>query len=274
MIKVAITGSTGLVGSRVVEILQNEFKFIPLTSNELDITNKENVTFQLKKIDFDLLLHLAAYTNVDEAEIEKELVHKVNVEGTKSLLDATLSHGKKFIFISTGFIFDGENPPYFEESLPHPISYYGQTKFEAEEHVKNHGMIVRIEYPYGNSLAPKKDFARTLKSLLEQKKTINAITDSKLTPTYIDDIASGLKHLINNFSPEIFHIVGSQTLSPFEAAKIIAKTYNLDESLIRPTTYAEYFTNKAKRPQWCEVKSQKNTFYKMKNFSEGLLDMK
>lgn len=270
MKKIAITGSTGLVGSRIIELLKNNFEFIPLTSKELDITNYDSTVSKLKSIDFDLLLHFAAYTNVDGAETEKEVAYNTNVKGTKNLLNSAQSKNAEFIYISTGFVFDGKNPPYFEDSEPNPIGYYGETKFEGEKIVGNNGMIVRFEYPYGTSPSPKRDFARTLKSLLEQGRTIKGISNSLMTPTHIDDIAEALKYLMNNYSKEIFHVVGSQALSPFDAAKSIAKTFNLDAELIQPTTYEEYFKGKAQRPQFADVRSKKNTFLKMKSFEEGV----
>ncbi|MEK7070721.1 MAG: SDR family oxidoreductase [Patescibacteria group bacterium] len=268
MTKILITGSTGLIGSRIIELLKNDFEFIPFQG---DITKKEDVETCVLSQSFDLTLHLAGYTNVDGAETEKDLAHKINVEGTKNLYETVKEKSNKFIYISSDFVFDGTTPPYDEESKPNPIGYYGQTKYDGEVVVKNGAMIVRIAYPYRAEFKDKKDFMRSIKSLLEQEKEIKGITDSTFTPTFIDDIVYGLKHLMNNYSEEIIHLVGSQTLTPYDAFKHIAKTFSLNESLIKKTTYAEYFTNKAKRPQYSEVKSKKNNFYKMKSFEEGLL---
>lgn len=270
MVKVAITGSTGLVGSRIVELLKDDFGFVPLIYPRLDITNKESVSDTLRDLDFDIFLHLAAYTNVDGAETEKSKAKKLNVDGTRNVFNAVKQKGKNFIYISTDFVFDGESPPYYEDSRPNPVGYYGKTKHEGELVVKNEGMIIRIAYPYRAAFEQKKDFARTIKSLLEQRKELNMISDSSMTPTFIDDVANALKHLMNNFSPEIYHIVGSQTLSPYEAGKLIAKVFDLNESLIKPTTYEEYFKGKAKRPRYSEMKSRKNNFYKMMGFEDGL----
>lgn len=270
MLKVAITGSTGLIGSRIIELLQNDFEFIPLTEGEIDITKKDSVWNALEDLDFDILFHLAAYTNVDGAENEKEKAWAVNVSGTKNIFEVVTQRKKKMIYVSTDFVFDGKNRPYYEESIPNPISYYAKTKYEGEKIVKKQAMIVRFSYPYRKIFEPKKDFVRSIKSQLKQEKSLVMVTDSSITPTFIDDITFAMKYLFKNFSPEIYHIVGADSLSPFEAGKIIAKTFRLDESLIQPTTYEEYFKHKAKRPQWSKIKSKKNNFYKMKTFEEGL----
>ena len=70
------------------------------------------------------------------------------------------------------------------------------------------------------------------------------ITDSLMTPTFIDDIANGLKYLFNNYKPEIYHLVGNQSISPFEAAVSVAETFNLNKTLIGKTTYEEYIKGK------------------------------
>lgn len=268
--KIALTGSKGLVGSRIVELLAQDFEFIHFERPEFDITDKSRITTSLAEQDFDLFLHLAAYTNVDGAETEKETAYKINVDGTRNIFEAVKNRGKKLIYISTGFVFDGIKPPYYEDSPAHPLSYYGQTKYDGEKIVMDEAMIVRLEYPYRSNFDLKKDFVRTIKSRLESGQEIAGITDSLITPTFIDDIAYGLKYLMNNFSPEIYHLIGADCLSPYDAAIVVAKNWNLDASLVKKTTYEEYFKGKALRPKLADVRSKKNNFYKMKTFREGL----
>lgn len=273
MIKVALTGSTGLIGSRIIELLKDKFEFIQILQTEVDITNKNSIQNKINSIDFDIFLHLAAYTNVDSAEEQKELAHLINVIGTQNVFDAVVAKNKKFVYISTDFVFDGAHPPYFEDSTPNPLSYYAQTKLEGEKIVKNKAMIVRLSYPYRSHYELKKDFVMSLRTALEQKKTLTMVTDSIITPTFVDDIAYSFGYLFENFSNDIFHIVGLDSLSPFDAGLKIAKIFNLNQTFIRPTTYNGYYQNKAKRPQYSEIKSKKNTFYKMRSFEEGLTEV-
>lgn len=274
MLKIAITGANGLVGSRIIELLEDDFQFISLSQKEMDITNVDQVNSVLKNLDFDFFLHLAAYTNVAGAETNKNLCYKINVEGTKNVFEQVLNKKKKFIYISTDFVFDGKNPPYFENSTPNPPGVYGNSKYQGEKIVKNQAMIVRISYPYRASFERKRDFFRTFKTFLEEKKPLSMITNSLMTPTFIDDIAFGLKYLIKNYSSGIFHLVGSQALSPYEAAILIAEKFNLDKSLIGKTTYEEYIKNKPGLPQYADIRTKKNNFFKMKSFEEGLYQIK
>lgn len=273
MLKIALTGADGLVGSRILELLKNDFEFIPLPQTRMDITNVDQVNNVLKNIDFNLFLHLAAYTNVPAAETNKELCYKINRDGTKNVFDIVTTKGKKFIYISTDFVFDGSNPPYDEDSLPNPTSVYAASKLEGEKIIKDKAMIVRIAYPYRASFEMKRDFFRTFKFYLENKKPLSMITNSLMTPTFIDDIAFGLKYLFQNFTPEIFHLTGGMSLSPYDAAMLVARTFNLDSSLIGKTTYEEYIKGKARLPQFATIISKKNNFYKMKTFEEGLTEI-
>jgi len=262
-----------MVGSRIVELLNPDFQFIPLYQSKMDITEKPQVQKKLSNLDFDIFLHLAAYTNVAGAEQHKELAYKINRDGTRNIFEIVDNKKKKFIYVSSDFIFDGKNPPYFEDSKPNPQDVYASSKYAGEKIVKDRAMIIRIAYPYRADFASKKDFFRTFKSLLEQNKRLVAINDSLLTPTFIDDIAYCLKYLINNFSPEIFHLVGSAPLSPYRAAIQIADKFSLDKSLIGKTTHAEYVKLKPGLPKLSDIRSKKNNFYKMKSFKEGLSEI-
>lgn len=271
---IALTGGSGLVGSRIMELLGSDFTFISIAQEDMEITNKDSVYANLKDKQFDLFLHLAAYTNVDGAETDQETAFDVNVNGTKNVFEIVSGMKKDFLQISTDFVFDGINPPFTESSPRNPLSVYGKTKAEAEEVVDGKAMIVRIAYPYRAEYDLRPDFVRGIKKRLEGKLPLMGITDSVFTPTFIDDIAYGLRYLFNNYSPEIFHLVGSSSLTPRDAFIKIAETFGLDTSLIGSTTYDEFFKGKAKRPKNCKIVSTKNLQITMKSFDEGLQEMK
>ncbi len=276
MKRILITGSTGLIGSRIVELLAEKYTFIPLLQSEVDITDHDTTARALNALSFDYLLHLAAYTNVDGAEQERELCRKINVDATANLLTQCKAKGARMIHISTDFVFDGkkkgvhgtELPIYTEASEPNPIAYYGQSKYEAEQAVKGEAMIVRLSYPYRKSFDAKRDFVRTIRYLLEQGKTLTMVQDSLITPTFIDDIVNGLDYLIQHYSTDIYHLVGAESITPYDAGKLIARTWHINEKLIQPVSYAEYFKGKALRPQWARIVSTKGIT--MQSFAEGL----
>jgi dTDP-4-dehydrorhamnose reductase len=269
MTKVLITGASGLVGARTTQLLNKEFDWLTPTSKKLDITNNKSVTNYFSANTFDLVLHLAAYTNVEMAEKNQELCHKINVLGTDYLFSASQQKNIPFILISTDFVFDGRDKLYDEDHPTNPLSYYGQTKEQAEKIVKNTGTVLRLSYPYGISPASKLDFVRTIINLLKKNVQIKAVQDSLFTPTFLDDIAFQIKYFIKNPKKGIYHISGSQALSPYQAFLEIAKIFNLNQDLITPVKFANYYKNKAPRPQFCHIIS-KYKFINTKSFTQGL----
>lgn len=285
--KILGTGLTGLVGSRIVELLSGKYEFENISlSMGIDITNRESVLEKIKNSDAQVVLHLAAKTDVDECELGKSLgkegeAWKINVLGTKNITEACSVTNKKLIYISTDFVFDGTNPPlggYSEEDTPNPINWYAKTKYEGEKIVqnsKNPWIIVRIAYPYRANFA-KLDFFRAILRELQEGKPVTAITDHIFTPTFVDDIAFAIDILIKNNVQGIFHVVGSQSLTPLNATNLIADEFGLDKSRINKTTRSEFFNNRAPRPFQLALKNDKITKLgvRMKTFEEGLREVK
>jgi len=285
--KVLGTGLTGLVGSRIVELLADKYEFENLgRSSGVDIVDKNQVLEKIKTSDAQIILHLAAKTDVDECEKDKALrqdgeAWRINVEGVRNVAAACLQTNKKLIYVSTDFVFDGENQPlggYAEDDLPNPINWYAQTKCEGEKIVQNlkaPWIIIRIAYPYRANFA-KPDFFRVILGKLQEEKPIAAIADNIFTPTLIDDISSAFDILINSNSQGIFHVVGSQSLTSFEAANLIADGFNLDKSKISKTTRSEFFNNRATRPFQLALRNDKITKLgvRMKTFEEGIREIK
>lgn len=273
-LKIAATGLNGLLGTRIRQVLGDSIEWIDLGKSYLNITERENVFACLNSVNADMLLHLAAFTDVDACEEKKEQAWQVNVEGTRNLFEAAQEKNIKFIYVSTGFVFDGDHPPYDEDSQPHPKSYYGLTKYEGEKILSGNAMIIRIDYPYGSQVLHKKDIVESLIYALGERKTIKGVIDQIMTPTYIDDIAHAFQYLAEHFDNAIFHLVGKDSLSGFDIIQTIGKVFNIDTSLVEKITYDEFYKNRAARPRNGILKTKKNTFYPMKTFEEGLEDLK
>lgn len=303
-IKILGTGLSGLVGSRITELLKDDYEFENISLSEgTDITDKSSINRKFENSEAKIALHLAAKANVDDCEKDKEqdieiLGYKdieeqeerwkekktawgINVNGTKNVIEACKKTGKKMIYVSTDFVFDGENTPtegYIEENQPNPINWYGKTKLEGEKLVKNSNlpwMITRIAYPY-RTIFPKLDLVRALINLFKTNQKLKMIEDHILTPTFIDDIAYAFNALIKMNSTGIFHVVGSQFLTPYEIALTVSRSFNFDQSLIIKTTREEYFKERAKRPFDLSIKNDKiqKLGIRMKTFEEGLREVK
>lgn len=281
--KILGTGLDGLVGSRIVELLSDKHEFENLSlSTGVDITDRNTVLEKIKNSNAQIVLHLAAKTNVDGCELDKPLgkdgdAWKINVFGTQNVVDGCSQSSKKLIYISTDFVFDGINPPlggYSEENIPNPPNWYAKTKYEGEKIVRNlktPWIILRIAYPYRANFA-KPDFFRAIFNRLEKGETVAAVTDHIFTPTFIDDISSALSILIGNNFQGIFHVVGSESLTPYAAALLVAQAFDFDLNLILKTTGDEFFKGRAPRPFQLAMNNDKieKLGIKMRTFEEGM----
>jgi dTDP-4-dehydrorhamnose reductase len=282
--KIFTIGGSGLVGSRIVELLSGKHAFQDLSlTNGVDITNPASLDVIKNDKDHEVVILLAAKADVDGCEQDRELgqegaAWKINVTGVQNVVDACRPSNKKIIYISTDFVFDGENTPdggYKEEDMPNPINWYAKTKYEGEKAVENSGLpfiIARIAYPYRKEFSGKLDFVRAIRKRLQENQLVAAVTDHIFNPTFIDDIAHALDTLIAKNQTGIFHVTGSQSLTPYEAAFLIAEKFDLDASFIAKTTRDEYFSGKAKRPLNVSMNNTKiiSIGVRMKAFEEGL----
>lgn len=283
-IKIIGTGLTGLVGSRIVELLKEDYDFENISrSTGIDITKREEVIKKIQESKASIVLHLAAKTDVDGCEKDKIYgkmgeAWTINVLGTKNIVEACERNEKKLIYVSTDFVFDGEKNNYNEEDNPNPINWYGKTKYDGEllvQKLRPGWIILRLAYPY-RSYFSKTDFARTILKRLKEKQTVQAISDHIFTPTFIDDIAFTIDNIIKKDVHGIFHVVGDQFLTPYEASFLVAKTFGLNASLISKTTREIYFNNRAQRPFCLALKNDriKKLDFKMRTFEEGIKELK
>lgn len=284
--KILGTGLTGLVGSRIVELLSPQYEFENISRGTgVDITDFNSVMTAVKASSASYILHLAAKANVDGCEEDKVLgkdgeAWKINVVGSENIIKAALATGKKVIYISTDFVFDGTKPlseSYSEGDTPNPLNWYAQTKFEGEKLMSflgEGGLIVRIAYPYRADFA-KNDFVRGMLSAIKDGKTLKGVTNHIFCPTLIDDIAVAIDALIQNSASGVYHVVGSQALSPFDASEIIAKIFG-QNLLIEKTTREEFFAGRAQRPYNLQLKNDKisQLNVKMRTFEEGIQEVK
>ena len=283
-IKIFGIGGSGLIGSRVVELLKDKYDIDTISQQTgVDITRIETLNNITNDSSHQCVILFAAKADVDGCEKDKPLgeqgdAYKINVLGVKNVIEACKKNNKKLIYISTDFVFDGENPSaggYTEEDTPKPINWYGETKLKGEETVKNSGipfLILRPAFPYRKEFAPKKDFVRAMLGRLQNNQPVVAITDHIMTPTFIDDIAFALDKLIETNASGIYHIVGSQSLTPYDAALLIAKKFDCNTSLISKTTRAEFSKERAPRPFNLSMNNDKiiKLGVTMRTFAEGL----
>ncbi len=255
--KLLILGGSGLVGSRFLE-LAADYEISAPTHEELDLLDLGNLQAFLEESGADVVINFAAYTNVDEAEKEKDdkegMVYKLNVSLPEDLAKSCLSLGKYFVHISTDYVFDGTKlSPYKEENVPDPVNWYGTTKFLGEDaviNVSSEFLIARPEMPYSAKFEKKLDLARVFLKMLKEGSTINGVSDQKITPTFVDTLVYGLLRLVEAKSSGIYHLASTNSTTPYDFAMMVAEKFGLKKDLIKSVPFAEYNqTRTAKRPQ-------------------------
>lgn len=253
---ILMTGGTGLVGSRFVEMFRDKYDIINLDlSTGVDITKPE--TFKLffdAHKDARVLIHLAAFTDTNQAFAQSGdktgVCYRVNVDGTANIAAICLERGIHLIHVSTDFVFDGQqSTPYLEVSPLSPIEWYGQTKAIAEEVVAKSGAsytIARLSYPYRANFDAKPDLIQKIRAGLESGKLYPQFSDSIITPTLIDDIARAFDKIIELKPTGVLHIVGSDSLSPYQLAQKVAVAYGFDPSVVKEGSLTEYLKTAAR----------------------------
>ena len=227
-----ITGYKGQLGYDIARELteRGEYEFLATDIDKMDITNREEVMDIVKSYNPDVIFHCAAWTQVDKAEESelKEKVRKINVEGTKNLVDASIEVGAKIIYMSTDYVFDGEKDGlYKEDDKVNPKSVYGQTKFEGEEEVRrnpNH-FITRISWVFGIN---GNNFIKTMLNLAEKYDEVSVVDDQIGSPTYTVDLARLLVEMSFTEKYGTYHVNNSGYCSWAEFADYIFKSNNKD----------------------------------------------
>lgn len=290
MTKIIGTGLSGLVGSRITELLKDKFEFVDFSLDTgVDLLNKESLTAAFEKnLDADVVLHMAAFTDTASAWEQRGdksgICYRLNVDGTQNIIDLCQKHGKYLIYISTDFVFDGtKTTPYTEDDQPNPIEWYGETKYLGEKLIldqKVNAAIVRITYPYRANFEAKPDIVHKVLNKLKANESPKMFTDQICTYTFIDDIAYGLDKFFENKYTGIYHLVGSSSHSPYEMSKLVAKTFDFDENLVQSSSLEEFVKSQpvGSRPwQKCLITSNqkaKNLGIEMKTLEEGLAEVK
>lgn len=283
--KILGTGLSGLVGSRVTQLMASGYEFENLSlETGVDITIKESVDTYFSHSDAPWVFHMAAYTDVQGAEKERSLgeesvAWKVNVKATENIVENCKKLGKRILYIDTDYAFDGKKSEYSEDDSPNPLGWYAVTKCEGAERVLalgDKGLVIRISNPYRAHPVGKKDFVHKMLERLLSNQQITAPTDQLFAPTFIDDIADALKVLLPANANGIYHVVGSKPLSPFDAALAIANIFECDTSLVQATTFEAMFRDRAPVPQWAALRNNKISALgiRMKTFEEGVTALK
>lgn len=269
--RILVIGASGLVGSYFCRLrdLHLQYNVFAASHSEpvrakslmpsietvgLDISGPLDRIWQtITSVNPDVIVNLAAMTNVDLCESERELADRVNHLFVKQLAQFIRKNPECFILhVSTDYVFDGERGNYSEDDETNPLGWYGMTKLMGEKELVNcdsaNWCIARTSTPFGIH-EKKQSFPVFVAKNLTEGKPVNVLTDQKTSPTYCQNLAEMLFELVTNKVPAgIIHLSGSSKLSRFDQAIKIVDELGLEKELIKPTKMSEMVW-KAKRPK-------------------------
>jgi dTDP-4-dehydrorhamnose reductase len=259
--RLAITGASGLVGSRVRELLDLDAADVLGRGNGFDLLGpREGWPERLRG--FDWVLHFAAATNVDGCERERaQGAHgpawRLNVEGSRALAQAAKEAGARVLYASTDFVFPTEaQGPHREDAQParsaSETNWYGWTKRCAEEEVRNvdrRNAILRISYPYRAAFERKLDFARRIVDSYDRGQAFPLFEDQTLTPTFVDDVADACRIIIGGRGG-VHHLGSTDSTTPYEFGTRLLRSLGRDAGRVARGRFADAKrTGRAQRPQ-------------------------
>ncbi len=259
--KVLVIGASGLLGQKLVETFLDDFdiygagrKTTPALTGfnyqSCDITHRSDIRGLIRDIKPNFVINAAAYTNVDGCEDDKENCWKANVTAVEYIAQAARSIDAALVHVSSDYVFDGIQGNYSEDSKPNPLSYYGRSKLAGENAVIASGVehaIVRTMILYGTGKDIRPNFALWLIDQLSKSEPVRIADDQFGHPTLADDLALGIRKLVELKKTGLFHMVGADYLSRYEFAQKLASVFRFDAKLIQPVKTSE-LKLKAMRP--------------------------
>lgn len=291
--KVLVTGGTGLLGKALVETASENLEIIATYIGDYTPHDLPNVRY--KRVDIldskkhkemfsafrpDVVIHAASIGSPDFAEKNKEITWKVNVEGTSNIISLCREFGASFVYISSNGIFDGDNAPYDENSIPQPINYYGMTKLEGEIITRKSGLVHSIVRPilmYGWNHEFERDNIVTLGlSKLRKGENVFAYDDVFVNPLFSGSCARAIWQIINLDRYGVYNIAGADRGSIYDLIKMAAEIFGCDAGLVRPVKQG-YFNELVKRPVDTSFNTKKMSAElkcRPLGLREGFLEMK
>jgi len=273
MMRVLVTGADGQLGYDVVKKLKGlNIEHIGVDKEDFDLTNEKETKEFILDYKPDVIIHCAAYTDVDQAEVEKELCYKVNVEGTRYVAEAAKKSDAKMLYISTDYVFDGQGEEPFEvNDQPNPINYYGETKYQGEQEVQillDKYFIVRTSWVFGEH---GDNFVKTMLKLGQEKDEISVVADQYGSPTYTGDLAELIIEMIKTDKYGKYHATNEGFCSWYEFAKEIFESADMNVK-VEPVS-SEEFETKAKRPKNSRLSKKQlydNSFKSLRNYKKSI----
>ncbi len=226
--RIAITGARGQLGRALCAALAPAYELVPLGHEQLELSSPTTVE-QIVATGADLVIHAAAYTNVDGCARDPDLAYRVNGLGTRYVALACRRLNAPMVYISTNEVFPGDaGRPYAEYDSPRPVNAYGRSKWAGEQAVRellDSFYIVRVAWLFGG----ERNFVRTVLRLAEHPPAtgLRMVEDEVGSPTYAPDVAKAVATLIATDFFGTYHLVNAGACSRYELARAVLRLAGL-----------------------------------------------
>ncbi len=244
---ILVTGANGAMGSYVPEVFQDvDLTLTDITGElqSLDIREPKTVMHAVADLQPDIVLHLAAATNVDRCQQEPDWAYHTNAIGTQNVALACQKHNKLLIYISTAGVFWGDKTtPYNEYDTPRPANIYGESKLAGEQTVMtllNRFYIVRAGWMIGGGLKDTKFVAKVGRQMVAGKTSIKAVDDKFGSCTYAKDFVYGIRDLLATDYYGLYHLVNQGWCSRYEVALAIRDALQRPDITVEPVSSAHF----------------------------------
>jgi dTDP-4-dehydrorhamnose reductase len=276
MMRILVIGAKGMLGRDLMGVLLSSFpndEIFGWDIEEIDIQKEENTVFKIEKFRPHIVIHIAAYTDVDGCESNEEKAFAVNAEGAKHVALGALRCQSKMVYLSTDYVFDGrKQEPYLESDPPHPLNVYGHSKWKGEQYVQEllkDVLIIRTQWLYGRY---GKNFVTSILRQASEKIILSIVNDQIGSPTYTADLAKAISTLIQFNARGIFHVVNSDLCTWFTFGQAILKLSGMGKVRVIPISSKE-LARPAVRPSYSVLNCQKlkkETGLMLRPWSEAL----
>ena len=243
---VLVTGSSGFLGSLIINSLKDEYHLLGVSRSDTnpyfyqcDLTSDEKVTELAQLISPDVIIHAAGLKNIQFCEENPEIAYMVNSQAVKNI--ASHFPAAKIIYISTDYVFSGDDGMYLEQDVPNPKTVYGKSKYEGEiigrKIAGKNFKVVRT----ASIFSENSSFINYLRDSIANNVPIKSYSDCVFSPTYINDLVASLKTLIEgDYTQDIFHVVGDE-ISRYYFAKAYFEVGNYDlKNLVKSENKGEH----------------------------------
>ena len=242
MKKILITGSAGQLGTSLGKVFKSRYDLVSTSRTKpnkstnyfLDITNSLFVKDMVAAISPDIIINLAALTNVDLCESNPDLAHAINFQGVKNLVNVFKG---PIIHLSTDYVFDGKLGQYKENDITNPINVYGVTKYKAEKILlekSKESLVIRTNVLYDYQSKAKSSFLNWVVDSLKRGEKIKVVNDQFNNPTWTDSISVVIDRAIKADLNGLIHWGDFDWISRYDFANKIADKFNLQSNLIEP----------------------------------------